>query len=395
MKPVMIKTGVHWIGALHPDLRLFDIIMPTKNGTTYNSYLVKGEQVAVIDTVKDRFSTPFLEHIAALTDFERIAYIVVQHNEMDHSGSLAALLEKAPQAQVICSKPAARYVQNILNRPVQIRTVENGEVIDLGGKSLQFFPAPFIHWPDTMMTLVPEDHILFTCDLFGAHFCDSHLFNDQITRDTWPDLEHYFRTIMRPFKKSVRNSLKKISELDFDTIAPSHGPILRTDLARYLEAYNHWSEPTPPNEPRQLLVYYASAYGNTERMAAEIARGAKDAGVTVKVYDTMEIDLSDHLDRIEAADAIAIGSPTINGDAVKPVWEFLAGLATLDLKGKIGASFGSMGWSGEAVSFLDQRLANLKLKVVQPGIQATLVPGPEELNKCYDFGKSLAQAMLT
>jgi len=130
-------------------------------------------------------------------------------------------------------------------------------------------------------------------------------------------------------------------------------------------------------------------------MAAEIARGAKDAGVTVKVYDTMEIDISDHLDRIEAADAIAIGSPTINGDAVKPVWEFLAGLATLDLKGKIGASFGSMGWSGEAVSFLDQRLANLKFKVVQPGIQATLVPGPEELNKCYDFGKSLAQAMLT
>ncbi|HOC24742.1 MAG TPA: FprA family A-type flavoprotein [bacterium] len=395
MKPVTIKPDVYWIGALHPDLRLFDIIMPTKNGTTYNSYLVKGEQVAIIDTVKDKFGPAFIERIAELTDFNRIAYIVVQHNEMDHSGSLAALLEKAPQAKVICSKPAARYVQNILNRPVQIRSVENGEVIDLGGKSLQFFPSPFIHWPDTMMTYLPEKRLLFTCDLFGAHFCDSHLFNDQITRDTWPDFEHYFRSIMRPFKKSVRNALKKVDELDFDIIAPSHGPILRSGLDKYLQAYQKWSEPLPQNDPRQLLIYYASAYGNTEKMAAEIARGATAAGVTVKVYDTMEISLLDHLDRIEAADAIAIGSPTINGDAVKPVWEFLAGLATLDLKGKIGASFGSMGWSGEAVSFIDQRLANLKLRVIQPGIQATLVPGPEELQKCHEFGAALAQAMLT
>ncbi|HQG47422.1 MAG TPA: FprA family A-type flavoprotein, partial [bacterium] len=292
-----------------------------------------------------------------------------------------------------CSKPAARYVQNVLNRPVRIRTVENGETIDLGGKQLQFFPAPFIHWPDTMITLQPEAEILFTCDLFGAHFCDSHLFNDEITRDSWSDFAHYFGTIMRPFKKMVRNSLNKINELQFTMIAPSHGPILRQDLSKYLAAYEKWSEPLPVNEPRQLLIYYASAYGNTERMAAEIARGAKDAGVSVKVYDAMEIDLAAHLDRIEAADALAVGSPTVNGDAVKPVWDLLNSLVTLDLKGKIGASFGSMGWSGEAVSFLDQRLTSLKFKVIQPGLKATLVPGPEELQQCYDFGAGLARAM--
>jgi flavorubredoxin len=393
MKPVLIKPDAYWIGALHPDLRIFDIIMHTKNGTTYNSFLIKGEKVAIIDTVKDKFTQPYLEHIAELTDFSRIAYIVIQHNEMDHSGSLAALLEKAPQAQVVCSKPAAKYVQNVLNRPVDIKTVENGEVIDLGGKHLQFFPSPFIHWPDTMITLFQEERILFTCDLFGAHFCDSHLFDDQVSRDSWPDFQHYFQVIMRPFKKMVRNSLKKIAELEFDMIAPSHGPVLRTEIARYIKAYDQWSEPLPANDPRQLLIYYASAYGNTEKMAAEIARGAKATGVSVKVYDTMEIDIGTHLDRIEAADAIAVGSPTINGDAVKPVWDLLNSLVTLELKGKIGASFGSMGWSGEAVSFLDQRLGNMKFKVVLPGLQATLVPGQEELHQCYQFGVALAQAM--
>ena len=393
MKPVPIKPDTYWIGALHPDLRIFDIIMQTKNGTTYNSYLIDAETVAIIDTVKDKYIQAYLEHISELTDFSRIGYIIVQHTEMDHSGSLSALLEKAPQAKVVCAKPAARYVQNVLNRPVEIKTVENGEIIDLGGKQLQFFPSPFIHWPDTMMTLYKEGKTLFTCDLFANHFCDSHIFNDQISRETWPDYEHYFKTIMRPFKKMVRNSLKKMAELEFDMIAPSHGPVLRQDLGKYIQAYEKWSAPLTENNPRQLLIYYASAYGNTEKMAAEIARGAKSTGITVKVYDIMEIDPETTLDRIESADGIAVGSPTINGDAVKPVWDLLSNLTTLDLKGKIGASFGSMGWSGEAVTFLDQRLSNLKFKVPHPGLQATLVPGSDELQHCYDFGVTLANAI--
>jgi NADH oxidase (H2O-forming) len=393
MKPVQIKPDAYWIGALHPDLRIFDIIMPTKNGTTYNSFLIKGEKVAIIDTVKDKFSQPFLEHIAQLTDFSKIAYIVVQHNEMDHSGSLAALLEKAPQAAVVCAKPAAKYVQNVLNRDVNIKTVENGEIIDLGGKSLQFFPAPFLHWPDTMMTFLPEERLLFTCDVFGAHFCDSHLFNDLISRDTWPDFHSYFQYIFRPFKKMVRNGLKKVVELDFDMIAPSHGPILRRDLEKYIQAYEAWAAPALENNPRQLLIYFATAYGNTEKMAHEIARGARSTGLSVEIFNAEDVNPEEHLDRIEAADAVAVGSPTLNGDAVKPIWNLLSSLSTIELKGKIGASFGTMGWSGEAVTLLDQRLAGLKFKVVQPGIQATLVPGFEELQQCYDFGISLAKSI--
>ncbi len=392
MKPVQIKPDVYWIGALHPDLRVFDIIMYCKNGTTYNSYLVKGDKVAIIDTVKDKFSAGYLERIAELVDFSRIDYIVAQHNEMDHAGSLAALLEKAPQAQIVCSKPAAKYVQNILNRDVAIKTVEAGEIIDLGGKSLQFFPAPFLHWPDTMMTYLQEDKVLFTCDMFGAHFCDSHLFNDLITRDTQADFRYYFDMIMRPFKKQVRNGLKKIAELPFDMIAPSHGPILREKARDYVEAYDRWSLPAAANTPRRLLIYYASAYGNTERMAEQIARGAQASGLAVDLYDATAIQPQDHLDRIESADAIAIGSPTINNDAVKPVWNLLSSLVTLDLKGKIGASFGSMGWSGEAVDYLDQRLAHLKLKVTQPGLKINLIPSDEDLQQCFVFGQAIAAA---
>ncbi len=393
MKPVQIKENVHWIGALHPDLRIFDIIMYCKNGTTYNSYLVKGEKTAIIDTVKDKFAAGYLDRIAELVDFTTIDYIVAQHNEMDHAGSLAALLEKAPQAQIVCSKPAAKYVQNILNREVNIKTVENGEILDLGGKSLQFFPAPFLHWPDTMMTYLREDKILFTCDMFAAHFCDSHLFNDLISRDIKADFKYYFDTIMRPFKKQVRNGLKKIADLPFEIIAPSHGPVLRQNVQEYIQAYDAWSTPGAENTPRRLLIYYASAYGNTERMAAEIGRGAKDAGLSVELYDAMLLEPQDHLDRIESADALAFGSPTINNDAVKPVWNLLTSLVTLDIKGKIGASFGSMGWSGEAVDFLDQRLVNLKLKVPNPGLKVTLIPGDEDLQKCYEFGQALAAAV--
>jgi len=394
MKAVQIIPDVYWVGALHPDLRVFDILMHTKNGTSYNSYLIQDEKTAIIDTVMDKFTQPYLQWLSELTDLQKIDYIIVQHNEMDHSGSLAELLEAAPKATILCPKPAIKYVQNVINREARIKPVENGEVLDLGGKKIEFITAPFLHWPDTMMSYLSTDGILFTCDLLAAHFCDSHLFNDLISRDVWPDFKYYFDIIFRPLKKHVRNGLKKIEGKSLKIVAPSHGPILRADLDKYIQAYLEWSAPLPENQPKKLVIYYATAHGNTERMARRIALGAQEQGMSVEVFDAADIQIEEHLDRIESADVIVFGSPTINGDAVPPIWHILNNLGTIEVKGKLGASFGSMGWSGEATGFIDRRLSDLKFKVPLPGLQAVLVPGEEELKKCFEFGVALAQGAI-
>jgi flavorubredoxin len=393
MKPFEIQSGVAWIGALHPDLRVFDIIMKTKNGTTYNSYMVQGENIAVIDTVKDKFTDLYLKNLSERLDFSKIDYIVVQHNEPDHSGSLTALMDRAPQATILCAKPAVKYVQNIINRDATIQAVKEGDEIDLGGKTLRFISSPFLHWPDTMMTYLNEDKILFSCDVFANHFCDSRMIDREITRDAWPDFEYYFKMIFRPFKKHVQKALDKVRELDVNIIAPSHGPILTENIERYIKAYDTWSEPLPENDPKKALIYYVTAHGNTKQMAEAIATGLSDAGISVDTFDVTEIDPASHLDRIERCDLLFVGSPTINNDAVQPIWGLLSSLATLDIKGKVAASFGSIGWSGEAVKFMDQRLSQLKFKVPKEGVTAVLTPSPQELEACETFGHELASVL--
>ncbi|MBN1999738.1 FprA family A-type flavoprotein [candidate division KSB1 bacterium] len=394
MKPFEIKPGVFWAGALHPDLRIFDILMKTKNGTTYNSYLIKGEKTAVIDTVKGKFTKLYLENLSQVCDIDKIDYVIIQHNEPDHSGSLAALLDAAPSAQVVCSKPAVKYVQNVLNRDIEPLAAQNDTTLELGaGKTLRFYATPFLHWPDTMMTFLENERVLFPCDVFGSHFCDVHMFDDAITRDFWPEFRYYFDVIMRPFKKNVQNALKKINGLNIDILAPSHGPVIRNNISKYLEAYDLWSAAKPSNDPKRVLIYYASAHFNTELLAEWIAENLQDKGLNVELFDVVELDFNGHLDLIESADAVLFGSPTINGDAVKPVWDVLSSLATLDLKGKIGASFGSYAWSGEATKMLDARMADLKFKVPVEGFVAVLVPGKEEKKACFEFCEKLAAAI--
>lgn len=393
MKPFAVLDNLYWVGALHPDLRVFDIIMTTKNGTTYNSYLVLDEKVAVIDTVKGKFSEGYLEHISGLVDPKRIDYVIVQHTEPDHGGSLEALLAAAPQAEVVCAKAAAKYVANTLNREVRMRTVGNRETLTLGKRTLTFLPAPFIHWPDTMMTVLADEGVLFSCDLFGAHFCDSRMFDDMIPRDVWPDFQYYFESIMRPFRKNVHSALEKVSEFSIKLIAPSHGPIIRRDVEKYFAAYRQWSAPLPPNPTPQALIFYASAHGNTERMAEAVAQGLRSEGVEVELYDALNLNLAQHIEKIERADALILGSPTINNDAVKPIWDVLNSLTTIDIKGKVAACFGSYAWSGEATELIQSRLAAMKFKLPLEPLRAMLVPSAEELEQCVRFGAELGRQL--
>lgn len=394
MKPIKIADGIDWVGALDPQLRVFDIIMKAEHGTTYNSYIVRGnEKTALIDAVKENYTEQFLDNVASLVDTNNLDYIVVNHTEPDHSGSLERLLEVAPNARVVISKTCGHFLSNILNRDIAPMKMGDGDSIDLGGKHLDFIHAPFLHWPDTMFTYLREDNILFSCDVFGSHYCDDRLFNDCI-EDFNDAFGYYYNTIMRPFKEHVLSAVHKLSDLDISMICPSHGPVLRENARYYIDMYESWSQPPDTSYGKNLLVLYTSIYGNTAKIAAGIADGAKIEGINVGLFDILDLEMDVALDMIEDADAVVVGSPTINGDAVEPVWKLLSGLATINLKGKVGAAFGSYGWSGEAPVMIAERLKSLKLKINEPPLKFVLVPVDDDMAECREFGKRIAQSIV-
>jgi flavorubredoxin len=270
---------------------------------------------------------------------------------------------------------------------------QTGTTVDLGDRTLRFLQTPYLHWPDTQCTYVEEDGVLFSGDVFGCHFCDQRLFNDAVG-DFRFSFEYYYAHIMRPFRSHVLEALDLIAPLPLKLIAPAHGPILREAPQRYVARYRELSASGLKNEAadeKTLLIFYLSAYGSTRAMAEALAAGAEDAsGVRVSLYDIEGGEVAPFVDLIEEADGLAFGSPTINGDAVKPVWDLLSSLTAVNVRGKVGAAFGSYGWSGEAVQMVEDRLRGLKLRVPVKGVRARLIPTVEELGECRALGRELA-----
>ncbi len=391
MAAIKIIDGVHYVGIFDHALRVFDVIMVTEHGTTYNSYLITGEKNVVIDAVKEGFADDFLENISEVIDPKDIDYIVVNHTEPDHSSGLKKLLKAAPNAVVYASKPACAFLKNILNEEFPHHAVEDGETLDLGGKTLRFIKAPYLHWPDTIFTYLEEDNILFTCDAFGAHHCDDRLFNDLIGDFSY-DFRYYFDHIMRPFKEHVVSACDKIADIDISILCPSHGPVLRSEPQKYIDEYRRLSQIEKSN-PRAIIVY-VTAYGNTKLMAENIKSGLEQKGIDVMMYDVSQVDIHSFLEDFERSDALILGSPTINGDALKPIHDILSSLATVKIKGMVGGAFGSYGWSGEAVKIISDRMKSIKFKAVEPGVRVRLIPTEEELAKCVEYGTLIGDAIL-
>jgi flavorubredoxin len=393
LSAIQLAPGVHWIGAIDRDLRVFDVIMKAEQGTTYNSYLVKGSKsCALIETVKARFYDSYLSTIKTLVDPAQIDYVVMNHTEPDHSGSLDNILAEAQSARVISSKNGVPFIKGILNRDIDVQVVGDGDSIDLGGVTLEFIQAPFLHWPDTMFTFVREHGVLFTCDFLGSHSADERMFDDQVD-DFRHARKYYFDHIIRPFKEFAVRAMDKMEDLPIQVVAPSHGPILRTEIHRYVEEYRKWCAVPQKGEKPRVLVFYASSYGNTRRMAESVADGCRKAGGEVTLFDLEVTDGSSILDEVEAADALAVGSLTINGDAVKPVWDFLSSLATLKLRGKVACAFGCYGWSGEAVKYIEERLKAIKLKVPVEGVRAQFMVTQQDLDACRELGEKLTESV--
>ena len=272
--------------------------------------------------------------------------------------------------------------------------VTTGDTVSLGDRTLAFLNTPYLHWPDTQCTWLEDAGLLFSGDVFGCHYCDPRLFGDAVG-DFRQAFDDYFSGLMRPFRSNVLDALKLIEPLPMCVVAPAHGPVLTDNPRRFVRRYRELAESTRLGGDgawKTLLVIYLSAYGNTRAMAEVVAAGARTLDeVRVIVFDLDTLSQTDLVDLVEASDGLVIGCPTINGDAVKPVWELLSSLAAIDVRGKLGGAFGSYGWSGEAVPMIEERLRGLKFRVPQKGVRARLIPTPSELAECRKFGVDLAK----
>ena len=397
MEAVEIKKDVYWIGVTDPDLVVFDIVVPTEHGTTYNAYLVRGEKIAIIDTVKEQFVDEFLDKIRSLVKLEDISYIIINHTEPDHSGGLIRLMELAPKAIPVFSRGARTFVKNILHKEFKYREVNDGDTIDLGNKTLKFISAPFLHWPDTMFTYLVDDKILFPCDAFGSHYSSPQRFNDELDSkdEAFQAFDFYYHAILRPFKKYLSDALDNIKDLEIDIIAPSHGPILRENLEKYIKAYRKLvSKGTEGSLKKKIAVVYVSSYGSTKKMAERIAKGARLPDTEVSLFNAAEIDLERLMDEIEASDELILGSPTLNAKAPKPIFDIISSLVMLNVRGKAAAVFGCYGWSGEAVQIIEDILRSLRFRIVEEGFKLRMIPSEEAMNGCEEFGRKCASALL-
>lgn len=393
-----VTDSVKWIGVKDPDLVTFDVVMETKYGTTYNSYFINAQKKTIVDATKEKFWEEYLMKIDELCDPSEIEYIIANHTEPDHSGNIKNLLRIAPNARVVGSGNAIRYLRDLMGSDFPHIIVKNGDTLDLGDKTLKFISAPNLHWPDTMYTYLEEDKILFTCDSFGAHYCGDKIFEDELEHlDEYQDsFKYYFDVILKPYSKFMLKAINKIEGLDIETIATGHGPILRKNWKKYVDLSKYYAEQgvAEPEKP-MVFIPYVSAYQKTGMVAELIAKGIREAGdINVDVVDIEMSPLGELEQHITHATAYVMGSPTINQNILLPIYKCFALINPIRDKGKPAAAFGSYGWSGEAKTLIRTNLENLKLKVFDEQMFVKFTPDEEESAKAIAFGKAFGQTLI-
>lgn len=389
MEAVRIKKDLYYIGVSDPDIRTFDIIMKTANGTTYNAYLLKTKEgVVIFDTVKLEFQKEFFEKIESVCKYEDIKYIVMHHLEPDHSGALPELTKRAKQAKVFISPQARPMLKGITHSDnMELENVWTNKELKVGEKTIKFLSTPNLHWPETMSSYLVEDQVLFSGDVFGSHYFDDRLFDD-LVGDFDYAFKYYYDHIMRPFKTDVLNAIRLYKGVEIDMICNLHGPIIRNNPTKYIELYENWSTKSDRLHGKKIVsIFYVTSYKNTKDMAEAIYSGIEsNENLIANIYDLTALDEQNMLMILEESTGIIIGSPTINGDAPKPVWDLLSCMMLLEKRAKVGGCFGSYGWSGEAIDMINSRLKNLKFRVPLAPMKIKLIPTKMEKLSCFDFG---------
>jgi NADH oxidase (H2O-forming) len=390
-----ITDDVSWIGVLDADIVMFDVVMETKYGTTYNSYFINAERKTVVETVKEKFWDTYIGKLRQLTNPEEIDYIILNHTEPDHSGCLANLLKVAPRATVVGSGNAIRYLKDLLGYEFPHLVLKDQQTLDLGNKTIRFIGSPNLHWPDSSMTYLQEDKILFTCDIFGEHFCKEEMFDD-LAGNFDDAFMYYFNVIMRPYSRFMLQAIERIRPLDIRIICPGHGVILRSHWKKYVDVTEKYAlEAMEYPKPNQVFMPYVSAYKNTGLLANKIAEGLRLAGdINVDACDIENMDLGLIEKKIIEASAIIIGCPTFSQNILLPVYQLFALINPIRDRGKLAAAFGSYGWSGEGNKLINSNLLNLKLKLFDEGLQVRFTPHEPTFDKCIEYGKAFGLKLL-
>ena len=391
-----IKNNVHWVGKIDWELRKFHgDEYSTHRGSTYNSYLIKEEKVALIDTVWTPFARKFVADLASLIDLNRIDYVIANHAESDHSGALPELMRHIPETPVYCTSNGVKSLKGHYHQDWNFNVVKTGDRLSLGQKELIFVEAPMLHWPDTMFCYLTEDNILFSNDAFGQHYASGYMFNDLVDQaELFAECIKYYANILTPFSPMVTRKIKEVLSLNLplDMICSSHGVIWRDNPGQIVEQYLEWADDYREN---QITIIYDTMWNGTRIMAEHIAEGIalSDKSVNVKLYNLAKTDKNDVIAEVFKSRAILVGSPTINKGILTSVAAILEEMKGLKFGNKKAAAFGCYGWSGESVKAIAESLATAGFDVVDEGLKVMWNPDSAGVDSCIRYGRELPEKL--
>lgn len=393
MKEVELKKGIYWVGVIDWNIRDFHGYK-TPNGTTYNAYLIVDEKIALIDTVKRSFKDELVKNIRNIVDPEDIDYLIVNHVEMDHSGSFSEIVDLLKNAKIFATSEGRDELVKHHGVNAQIGVLEDGDSLSLGKKTLTFIKTPMLHWPDSMMTYVNEDKVLFSSDGFGQHYASSNRFDDEMDEKVLYDAAaDYYSNILWLYSPLVSRLIDKVvgMGIELDMIAPDHGFIWRNDTMKPIGWYNDWANGKTSD---RILIVYDTMWESTEKMAKAIANGIKDEGVNVKLMKLKDTENSYVIKELLESKGILVGTPTLNNNMFPSLGSFLTYMKGLRPKNKIGATFGSYGWGGGACNIANNMMEEAGIDMIFPPFEVKWVPTEKELNDCYEHGRKFAKKAL-
>ncbi len=395
MKPVKIADNIYSVGVKDFNIRDFHGYS-TPQGSTYNAYLILDEKNVLIDTVKKEHKDKLIENISSIIDPKKIDYVISNHTEMDHSGSLPYVMHIIGNDKpLFCSGMGEKNLKKHFDKNFNFSVVKTGETLNIGKRTLSFIDTKMIHWPDSMFTYDREDKILFSSDAFGQHYAGVENFDDDIKIETiLPHAKKYFANILMHLSDKIFKLIETVKEsgLEISMICPDHGIIWKKNPLKIISTYESWSKGESKNK---AIVAYDTMWKSTEKMAESIADGINSIeNIDVKLLSIRNNHRSDIITEILDAKAVIVGSPTMNNMLYPTVADILTYIKGLRPKNKIGAAFGSYGWSGEAVKLINAELTAAKINLIDEGLRIQYVPGKDEINKCYEYGEKIGKAII-
>ncbi|MCL4386521.1 MAG: anaerobic nitric oxide reductase flavorubredoxin [Actinobacteria bacterium] len=389
---IKVNDNVTWVGKVDWELRKFHgEELSTFRGSSYNSYLVRDEKTALIDTVWMPFSKEYIEKLSAEIELDKIDYVIANHAEMDHSGALPALMEKIPGKPVYCTQNGIRSLKGHYHKDWNFIAVKTGDKLSLGRKELIFIEAKMLHWPDSMFTYLSGDNILFSNDAFGQHFANEMMFNDLVDEhELYEEAIKYYANILTPFANFIEQKINELLDLKLpvNMICPSHGIIWRNNPMQIINKYLEWARAYQEN---QITVVYDTMWNGTRQIAETIIDGikSKDKKADIKLYNSARHDINTIITEIFKSKTVLIGSPTVNRGILISTAALIEFIKGLKFKNKNAAAFGSFGWSGESVKIITEELAEAGLEILNEGIKIQWHPGSEDLIKIFEYGRDL------